>query len=90
MARAKQLTSEELKQQVRERTREVHILHRISESISSTLEQVTVLKQIVEVVVEVTKADACLLYLISENKDELILRASKNPHRLPSRLFLRT
>jgi signal transduction protein with GAF and PtsI domain len=89
MARVKQLTSEELKQQVRERTREVHILHRISESISSTLEQVTVLKQIVEVVVEVTKADACLLYLISENKDELILRASKNPHpRLIGRISL--
>jgi len=89
MARAKQLTSEELKQQVRERTREVHILHRISESISSTLEQTTVLKQIVEVVVEATKADACLLYLISENKDELILRASKNPHpRLIGRISL--
>jgi signal transduction protein with GAF and PtsI domain len=89
MARAKQLTAEELKQQVRERTREVHILHRISESISSTLEQTTVLKQIVEVVVEVTKADACLLYLISENKDELILRASKNPHpRLIGRISI--
>jgi signal transduction protein with GAF and PtsI domain len=89
MGRAKQLTSEELKQQVRERTREVHILHRISESISSTLEQTTVLKQIVEVVVEVTKADACLLYLISENKDELILRASKNPHpRLIGRISI--
>ena len=89
MARAKQLTIEELKQQVRERTREVHILHRISESISSTLEQETVLKQIVEVVVEVTKADACLLYLISENKDELILRASKNPHpRLIGRISI--
>jgi signal transduction protein with GAF and PtsI domain len=71
------------------RTREVHILHRISESISSTLEQTTVLKQIVEVVVEVTKADACLLYLISENKDELILRASKNPHpRLIGRISI--
>jgi len=89
MGRAKQLSSEELKQQVRERTREVHILHRISESISSTLEQATVLKQIVEVVVEVTKADACFLYLISENKDELILRASKNPHpRLIGRISL--
>ena len=58
MGRTKQLTNDELKQQVRERTREVQILHRISESISSTLEQETVLKQIVEVVVEVTKADA--------------------------------
>ncbi len=89
MARAKQLTSEELKQQVRERTREVQILHRISESISSTLEQATVLKQIVEVVVEVTKADACLLYLISKTKEELILRASKNPHpRLIGRISI--
>lgn len=89
MARAKQLTIEELKQQVRERTREVHILHRISESISSTLEQEAVLKHIVEVVVDVTKADACLLYLISENKDELILRASKNPHpRLIGRISI--
>ena len=89
MARAKQLTTEELKQQLRERTREVHILYRISESISSTLELEAVLKHIVEVVVEVTKADACLLYLISANKDELILRASKNPHpRLIGRISI--
>ena len=89
MARAKQLTTEELKQQLRERTREVHFLHRISESISSTLELEAVLKHIVEVVVEVTKADACLLYLISANKDELILRASKNPHpRLIGRISI--
>ena len=89
MGRTKQLTMEELKQQVRERTREVQILHRISESVSSTLEQATVLKEIVEVVVEVTKADACLLYMISENKEELILRASKNPHpRLIGRISI--
>ena len=89
MARAKQLTGEELKQQVRERTREIHILHRISESISSTLELPIVLEQIVEVVVEVTKADACLLYLLSENKEDLILRASKNPHpRLIGRISI--
>jgi signal transduction protein with GAF and PtsI domain len=89
MARAKSLPSEELRQQVRERTREIHILHRISESISSTLEQATVLKQIVEVVVEATKADACLLYLLSESKEELILRASKNPHpRLIGRISI--
>nr|MBA3966985.1 GAF domain-containing protein [Nitrospirales bacterium] len=58
-------------------------------SISSTLELETVLKQIVEVVVEVTKGDACLLYLISETTDELILRASKNPHpRLIGRISI--
>ena len=69
-----------LKQALRERTREVEVLHRISESISSTLELEAVLTQIVEVVVEVTKADACLLYLLSDRRDELVLRASKNPH----------
>ena len=65
---------------LRERTREVGVLHRISESISSTLDLEAVLKHIVEVVVEVTRADSCLLYLVSTNRDELVLRASKNPH----------
>ena len=65
---------------LRERTREVEVLHRISQSISSTLDLESVLTHIVEVVVEVTKADSCLLYLVSENRDELVLRSSKNPH----------
>jgi signal transduction protein with GAF and PtsI domain len=89
MSQARHSTTEELKHLVRERIREVQILHRISESISSTLELETVLKQIVEVVVEVTKGDACLLYLISESTDELILRSSKNPHpRLIGRISI--
>ncbi|MGH7208298.1 MAG: GAF domain-containing protein [Nitrospiraceae bacterium] len=70
----------QLEQALREKTREADVLHRISESISSTLDLEAVLKHIVEVVVEVTKADACLLYLLSESQEELILRASKNPH----------
>lgn len=69
-----------LEQAFREKTREVEVLHRISESISSTLDLESVLKHIVDVVVEVTKADACLLYLLSDSREELILRASKNPH----------
>jgi len=69
-----------LQQALREKTREVDVLHRISDSISNQLDLEAVLKHIVEVVVEVTKADACLLYLLSDSQDELILRASKNPH----------
>ena len=69
-----------LEQELREKAREVDVLHRITDSISNTLDLEAVLKHIVEVVVEVTKADACLLYLLSDNHDELILRASKNPH----------
>lgn len=70
----------QLEQALREKTREVDVLHRITESITNTLDLEAVLKHIVEVVVEVTKADACLLYLLSDSRDELILRASKNPH----------
>ncbi len=77
---AKKQSPAQLEQALREKTREVNVLHRISESISNTLDLEAVLKHIVEVVVEVTKADACLLYLLSESRDELILRASKNPH----------
>ena len=73
-------TNKNVKALLRERTREVEVLHRISDSISSTLDLDVVLKHIVEVVVEVMKADACLLYLLSKDRDELILWASKNPH----------
>src|SRR5690606_7041661 len=73
-------TTAQLEQALREKTREVDVLHRISESISNTLDLEAVLRHIVDVVVEVTKADACLLYLLSDARDELILRASKNPH----------
>jgi signal transduction protein with GAF and PtsI domain len=69
-----------LDQALHEKIREVEVLHRISESISSTLDLEAVLRHIVEVVVEATKADACLIYLLSDNQEELILRASKNPH----------
>jgi GAF domain-containing protein len=77
---AKKQSAAQLEQALREKTREVDVLHRISESISNTLDLEAVLKHIVDVVVEVTKADACLLYLLSDRRDELILRASKNPH----------
>ena len=80
---------DDLRHALRERTREVEVLHRISESISNILDLEAVLKHIVEVVVEVTKADACLLYLLSERRDELVLRASKNPHpRLIGRISI--
>ncbi|MFH1994419.1 MAG: GAF and ANTAR domain-containing protein [Nitrospinota bacterium] len=56
---------------------ELEILRTITETISSSLDLEEVLKQIVEIVVKVTKGDACLLYLLNGDKDELTLRASK-------------
>lgn len=73
-------SAQQLDKALREKTREAEVLHRISDSISNTLDLESVLSHIVEVVVEATKADACLLYLLSDGRDELILRASKNPH----------
>ena len=70
----------ELKKALLEKAKETAILHQISESISSNLNLDEVLKQIIEIVVQVTHADASLLYLLDGHKEELILRASKNPH----------
>lgn len=69
-----------LKRSLSEKTRELELLRQISESISCNLDLDDVLKQIIDVVVQVTKADACLLYLYDERNKELILRATKNPH----------
>lgn len=80
MATRRPQSIQSLERALREKTREVDVLHRISESISGTLDLEAVLRHIVEMVVEVTRADACLLYLLSESREELILRASKNPH----------
>lgn len=73
-------STDQLERALREKSREAEVLHRISDSISNTLDLEAVLAHIVDVVVEVTRADSCLLYLLSDRRDELILRASKNPH----------
>src|SRR5213594_2800329 len=59
---------------------ELRILHQISQSISATLDLDQVLRQIVDLVIDVTHGDACLIYLLDESGENLVLRASKNPH----------
>src|SRR5438128_813049 len=69
---------------------ELRILHQISQSISSTLNLDQVLRQIVDLVIDVTHGDACLIYLLDEAGDNLVLRASKNPHpRLIGKIGMR-
>src|SRR6266478_5424441 len=61
---------------------ELRILHLISQSISSTLD--------LDLVVDVTRGDSCLVYLLDETGDNLVLRASKNPHpRLMGKIAMR-
>jgi len=69
-----------LQRALREKTREAEILHTISDTVSGNLDLDAVLHDIVDIAVEVTKADSCLIYLLNSHRDELVLRASKNPH----------
>jgi signal transduction protein with GAF and PtsI domain len=69
---------------------ELRILHQISQSISATLDLDQVLSQIIDLVVDVTRGDSCLLYLLDETGENLVLRASKNPHpRLIGRIAVK-
>jgi signal transduction protein with GAF and PtsI domain len=71
-------------------SQELNILHQISQSISCSLDLDQVLRQIVDLVVDVTRCDSCLLYLLDETEPYLFLRASKNPHpRLIGRITVR-
>jgi len=56
------------------------ILRKILETINCNLNLEELLKQIIEIVTQVSKGDACFIYLLDDKKEELILSASKNPH----------
>jgi signal transduction protein with GAF and PtsI domain len=69
---------------------ELKVLHQICQSISCTLNLDQILKQIIDLVVDVTHGDSCLLYLLDEAGESLVLRASKNPHpRIIGKISLR-
>ena len=69
---------------------ELQILYQISQSISATLDLDQVLRQIIDLVIDVTHGDSCLVYLLDETGDNLVLRASKNPHpRLIGKIAVR-
>lgn len=57
---------------------EVDFLHEIGSRRAAVEPLDNVLKRIVEFVSEVVRCDSCLLYVLEQ--DELVLRASKNPH----------
>ncbi|PYV38219.1 MAG: hypothetical protein DMG06_26205 [Acidobacteria bacterium] len=69
-----------LKTALRLKSLEIEILHQISQAISGNLNLEEVLHHIIELVTQVTKGDSCLLYLLDKINEELVLRASKNPH----------
>ena len=60
---------------------QVALLHRISSIVSSELSIDEMLGEIVGLTVQVTQCDACLIYLIEKDSDEIVLRASQVPHK---------
>jgi signal transduction protein with GAF and PtsI domain len=59
---------------------QVSILHRVSSIVSSDLSLEEMLGEIVGLTVQVTGCDACLVYLIDHEANEMVLRASQVPH----------
>src|ERR1700744_6478591 len=59
----------------------VGLLHRISNIVSSDLSLDEMLGEIVGLTVQVTECDACLVYLIERETNDIVLRASQVPHQ---------
>lgn len=58
----------------------VATLHRVSGIVSSELSLDEMLGEILGLAVQVTKCDACLVYLLEKETNEVVLRASQVPH----------
>ncbi|HTR35943.1 MAG TPA: GAF domain-containing protein [Bryobacteraceae bacterium] len=59
---------------------QIVLFHRISNIVSSELSLDEMLGEIVGVTAQVTDCDACLVYLLDRDTDEVVLRASQVPH----------
>jgi len=61
-------------------SRQVAIFHRTSRIVSSGLSIDDMLEELVSLTVEVTRCDACLVYLPDHEAGDIVLRASQLPH----------
>ena len=59
---------------------EVALLHRISGIVSSKRTLDEVLGEVIGFTIRATECDACLVYLLDRNANEVVLRASQVPH----------
>ena len=70
---------------------EIKILRRIVNLTCSDLDLTLILKEVVQIVNEMTKADSVFIYLFDEKKKNLVLMASKVPHKkMLGKINLRT
>jgi GAF domain-containing protein len=59
---------------------QVELLHQISNIVSSSLTLEKMLQELIDLAVDVTNCDACLVYLVDHSTNEIVLRASQLPH----------
>ena len=59
---------------------QVSLFHQISSIVSSDLSVDEILGEVIGLAVRATSCDACLVYLIDGESDEVVLRASQVPH----------
>jgi signal transduction protein with GAF and PtsI domain len=62
-----------------QKEQELMILHEVAKDISSNLELKELLMKVVEMAMNLTAADSCLIYLYDRKNNELILSASSHP-----------
>ncbi len=62
-------------------TQELKVLRKVVEITNSELDLGIILKEVVDVVNEATHADSVFIYLVDDKRQNLILRASKIPHK---------
>ncbi len=77
MDKEKMISKTETKKELNQK---IEILYQVIETISSGSGLEKILKDIVEIIVGITGGNSCFVYLIDDVRDELILRATKNPH----------
>ena len=59
---------------------QISLLHQISSLVSSDLGLEKILHELISLTMDVTHCDACLVYLVDSNTNEIVLRASQLPH----------
>lgn len=73
-------TKNPLQKSLNLRKHQIKVLQKITEVISSARDLEEILDEIIKLVRQIAKADSCFLYLLNQEKRELVLRASQNPH----------
>ncbi|HUA58019.1 MAG TPA: GAF domain-containing protein [Verrucomicrobiae bacterium] len=63
-----------------EASTQIALLHQISNIVNSGVSLEKMLQELISLALDVTDCDACLVYLLDRNTNEIVLRASQQPH----------